>query len=159
MRWHPKSNRTLVIVTENSFIYYIHCVKSSENQSIRFNLWLEADLSVFTHSALDATYQDMNDSDESSCNENDDNSSSVSNTKMNLSFALGSKCVDFDFGSALFISKRGLSEAQLQDCCLFLLYETGKKVYCFVGSYNVFPTHVRRIPTFQLLKVGLDSFK
>ncbi|CAH8548585.1 unnamed protein product [Schistosoma bovis] len=157
VRWHPKSNRTLVIVTENSFIYYIHCVKSSENQSIRFNLWLEADLSVFTHSALDATYQDMNDSDESSCNENDDNSSSVSNTKMNLSFALGSKCVDFDFGSALFISKRGLSEAQLQDCCLFLLYETGDVIQV-CGCLSVRKMNQLKCNVLHIFPPSIDNY-
>ncbi|CAH8499117.1 unnamed protein product [Schistosoma turkestanicum] len=157
VQWHPKSNRTLVIVTENSLIYYIHCVNSSKNQSIRFNLWLEADLSLFTHSALDATYQDMDNSDESSCNETDDNSSSLSNRRMNLSFALGSKCVDFDFGSPLFTSKRGLSEAQLQDCCLFLLYETGDVIQV-CGCLSVRKVNQLKCSVLHILPPSIDNY-
>ncbi|KAK4471240.1 hypothetical protein MN116_004686 [Schistosoma mekongi] len=157
VRWHPKSSRTLVIVTENSFIYYVHCIKSSENQSIRFNLWLEADLSVFTHSALDATYQDMEESDEGSLNEDDADNSSLSNKKINLSFALGSKCVDFDFGSPLVASKRGLSEVQLQDCCLFLLYETGDVIQVY-GCLSVRKVNQLKFNVLHILPPSLDNY-
>nr|CAH8849058.1 unnamed protein product [Trichobilharzia regenti] len=156
VRWHPKSSRTLVVVTDNSSIYYICCVKSSESQSIRFNLWLEADLHTFTHSVLDATYQDLNDSDASCGDENDENSI-LSNNKMDLSFALGSKCVDFDFGSPSCASKRGSTEVQLKDCCLFLLYETGDVIQV-CGCLSVRKANQLEINVLRILPPSIDNY-
>ncbi|CAH8528698.1 unnamed protein product [Heterobilharzia americana] len=76
---------------------------------------------------------------------------------MDLSLALGSKCIDFDFGSPQLASKRGLSEVQAQDCCLFLLYETGDVIQV-CECLSVRNVNQLKINVLHILPPSIDNY-
>lgn len=122
VKWHSKCSETLVILTEKSFLYYVTCKNMEGFGNFVFSIKLQIDLSNF-ESVFSVLYGEFHNCQVDMMDEKD--FVGKHGKKLDLSLALGNKCVDFDFGS-VFTFCGGLFKEKVRDCSVFVLYESGE---------------------------------
>ncbi|VDM00027.1 unnamed protein product [Schistocephalus solidus] len=93
-RWHPTAKGVLLLLTKDGFLHLLRC-----SGSVSSSLSVKMELKVSVLGTLEAGHRLSTDK------ENIQDSQKKGKTKLNLNFALGAVCSDFDIGSPLFTAE------------------------------------------------------
>ncbi|KAG5445143.1 Nuclear pore complex protein Nup88 [Clonorchis sinensis] len=128
VRWHPRCKDILVLLTSNSSIFYVQCCRLDGSREIRCTtLFQTGNLGILHNRAVDVTYDGSSQSSDEFSEGDEASFTSYGRSRLDLDGALGDTCIDFDFGAVLpkRTTKSRQSGAEENDCCLYILCETG----------------------------------
>ncbi|KER21614.1 hypothetical protein T265_10110 [Opisthorchis viverrini] len=128
VRWHPRCKDTLVLLTSNSSIFYVQCCRLDGSREIRCTtLFRAGNLGLLHNRSGDVTYDGSSQSSDEFSEGEETSCTSYGRSRLDLDGALGDTCIDFDFGAVLSkrTTKSRQSGAEENDCCLYILCETG----------------------------------
>ncbi|KAF5403792.1 hypothetical protein PHET_00578 [Paragonimus heterotremus] len=156
VRWHPLHKDTLVLLTSMSSLIFVQCSRPDGLRGIHCSVLLE--LQSLTHIDGYRVHEDAGYSSDSDSGSGDD--TFCSRSRLDVESALGTSCVDFDFGAVL---PRGLTRVKqlgldAKDCSLYVLLGTGE-VLQVAGCLTAIPNRLRvHVRTLQILPPSPDNY-
>ncbi|KAF8566261.1 hypothetical protein P879_09745 [Paragonimus westermani] len=156
VRWHPLHRDTLVLLTSMSSLIFVQCSRPDGLRGIHCSVLLE--LQSLTHIDGYRVHEDAGYSSDSDSGSGDD--TFCSRSCLDLQSALGTSCVDFDFGAVLPRSSTRVKQMGLdaEDCSLYVLRGTGE-VFQLAGCLTAVPNRLRiHVRMLQILPPSPDNY-